>query len=74
MHLKDLRKGVATGVLTGGTDVKNDVVLGTGQMDWPKILAAAKNAGLKYYFIEDESPDSVTQIPQTLKFLETVKF
>ena len=74
MHLKDMKKGVVTGQLTGHTDVANDVVLGTGQMDWPKILAAAKAAGLKYYFIEDESPTSVTQIPQTMRFLEKVSF
>jgi len=74
LHLKDLKKGVALGSLKGGTDVKNDVVLGTGQMDWPAILKAAKAVGVKYYFIEDESPDAATQIPQTMKFLESVKF
>jgi sugar phosphate isomerase/epimerase len=74
MHLKDLKKGVATGSLSGHTDVANDVVLGTGQMDWTKILPAAQKAGLAYYFIEDESPDAATQIPQTLKFLEQVSF
>jgi sugar phosphate isomerase/epimerase len=74
MHLKDLKKGVATGGLSGHTDVKNNVVLGTGQMDWAKILSAGKKADLKYYFIEDESPDAPTQIPQTMKFLEGLKF
>jgi sugar phosphate isomerase/epimerase len=74
MHLKDLKKGVATGALTGQTDVSNNVVLGTGQVDWPKTLAAAKRAGLAYYFIEDESPDAATQIPLTLKYLEQVSF
>ena len=74
IHLKDLKKGVATGIHTGGTDPNNDVVLGTGQMDWPKILAAAKKSGVKHYFIEDESADSVNQIPQTLKFLGQVRW
>jgi sugar phosphate isomerase/epimerase len=74
MHLKDMRKGLKTGELTGKTDVKNDVTLGTGQMDWPAILKAAKKAGIKYYFIEDESPTAAEQIPQSLKFLESVKF
>ena len=74
VHLKDLKKGVQTGALTGHTDVSNDVALGTGQMDWPAILSAAKKAGVKYYFIEDESPSSVQQIPQSLKFMERVKF
>ncbi|MBI5694059.1 MAG: sugar phosphate isomerase/epimerase [Verrucomicrobia bacterium] len=74
IHLKDLKKGVATGALTGKTDVSNDVALGTGQMKWASILSAAKKVGVKYYFIEDESPSSTKQIPQSLKFLEQVKF
>lgn len=74
IHLKDLKQGVATGALTGKTDVRNDVILGTGQMDFPAILAAARKAGVKYYFIEDESPVAPEQIPQSLKFLERVKF
>lgn len=74
MHLKDLKKGVKTGDLSGKTDVTNDVPLGTGQMNWPAILKAAKESGVKYYFIEDESPTVLEQIPQTLRFLERVKF
>lgn len=74
MHLKDLKKGVPTGSLVGKTDVTNDVVLGTGQMNWPAILAAARKAGVKYYFIEDESPTAPEQIPQSMRFLEKVSF
>jgi len=74
MHLKDMRKGLKTGELTGKTDVTNDVALGSGQMDWTAILKAAKKTGIKWYFIEDESPTAAEQIPQSLKFLETVKF
>jgi len=73
MHLKDLAKGVE-GNLSGGTDVKNDVALGSGQVDYPALLKAAQEVGIKYYFIEDESPDVLTQIPRSLKFLSTVKF
>jgi sugar phosphate isomerase/epimerase len=74
MHMKDLKKGVATGSLSGGTDTKNGVVVGTGQTDWPALLQAAKKAGVKYYFIEDEAPTVLEQIPQSLKYLESVKF
>ena len=73
MHVKDMKKGTPTGLLTGHSDVANDVALGTGIMDWPAILKAAKKAGVKWYFIEDESPTSVQQIPQSLRFLEQVK-
>ena len=74
MHLKDLKKGVKTGDLTGGTDVENDVVLGTGQIDLAATLKAAAEVGVKYYFIEDESPRAKEQIPQSLKFLENVSW
>ncbi|WP_395737823.1 sugar phosphate isomerase/epimerase family protein [Prosthecobacter sp.] len=74
MHLKDLKKGVATGFLTGKTDVENDVVLGSGQMDWAAIFAAARKNGIKHYFIEDESSTSMEQIPQSLKFLRANGF
>jgi len=38
------------------------------------VLAAAKKVGVKYYFIEDESPDVLTQIPATLQFLRDVRY
>jgi sugar phosphate isomerase/epimerase len=73
MHIKDMRKGTA-GDLTGRSDVKNDVAVGTGAVDWPAVLKAARKAGVKWYFIEDESPAAVEQIPQSLRYLEQVKF
>ncbi|OHB77017.1 MAG: sugar phosphate isomerase [Planctomycetes bacterium RBG_16_55_9] len=69
-HIKDLKKGVATGKLTGSEDVRNDVTLGTGQIDLPAVLRAAQEIGVKHYFIEDESPTVTDQIPQSLKYLE----
>lgn len=74
MHVKDMKKGTQTGILTGKSDVNNDVAIGTGMMDWPAILKAAKKAGLKYYFIEDESDAAAAHVPESLKFLETVDF
>lgn len=73
-HLKDMRKGTETGALTGSTDVKNDAAIGTGLMDIPAILKAAQKAGVKWYFIEDESPWSEQQIPRSLRYLEQVRF
>jgi sugar phosphate isomerase/epimerase len=73
-HIKDLRKGVQTGKLTGSEDVRNDVTLGTGQIDLSHILNVAQQIGVKHYFIEDESPSAVEQIPQSLKFLESLSW
>jgi sugar phosphate isomerase/epimerase len=69
MHVKDIKKGLKTGSLSGGTDVTNDVAIGTGQIDIPQVLRAAQEAGVKHYFIEDESPISTQQIPQSLRYL-----
>ena len=68
LHLKDLKEGVP-GNTTGGTSGNNDVVLGTGQIDMPSIIAAAQNAGVQHYYIEDESDQSVAQVPQSISYL-----
>jgi len=73
MHVKDMKKGVK-GDFTGHTDVRNDVVIGTGQVDWPAVLKAAKKSGVKWYFIEDEAPTAAAQIPQSLSYLEQLKW
>jgi sugar phosphate isomerase/epimerase len=74
MHLKDLKKGVATGSLSGKTDLENDVVLGTGQTNYPSVLETAKKVGVKHYFIEDESPSVMEQVPQSLKYMKSQGF
>ena len=71
MHLKDLRRGVK-GDFSGKTVVENDVALGTGQLDLPAILKAAKRAGVQHYYIEDESPNTATQVPQTMAYLKSL--
>jgi len=72
MHLKDLRKGVVLNS-TGATDENNDVVLGTGQLNIPEILKAAKRANIQYYFIEDESSSYMTQVSKTIAYLRTLR-
>ncbi|MHB9009931.1 MAG: sugar phosphate isomerase/epimerase family protein [Limisphaerales bacterium] len=74
MHLKDMKKGLALGSLSGGTDVRNNVPMGQGQIDMPAVLRAARKAGVKWYFIEDESPTVEDQIPLSLRYLEAVRF
>ncbi|HBJ33663.1 MAG TPA: sugar phosphate isomerase [Planctomycetaceae bacterium] len=71
LHLKDLKKGVQ-GDLSGKTPVENDVALGTGQIDLPRVLMAAKKAGVKHYYIEDESPSIDTQVPQSIEYLKNL--
>jgi sugar phosphate isomerase/epimerase len=72
LHLKDLRNGI-TGDMSGWTSQDNDVVLGTGQIDIPAVIKAAKQAGIKHFYIEDESSLSLTQVPQSIAYLQSLK-
>lgn len=73
LHMKDLKKGIARGSLSGTTAKDNDVILGTGQIDIPAVIKAARKAGVKHYYIEDESSSSVTQVPESIKYLNSLK-
>ncbi|MBI3416109.1 MAG: sugar phosphate isomerase/epimerase [Verrucomicrobia bacterium] len=73
MHVKDWRKG-AVGNLTGSAPDADSVTIGTGQVNWPAVLQAARRAGVQHYFIEDEAVEAIEQIPQSLKYLESVKW
>ncbi len=73
MHLKDLKKGVP-GDMTGRTPGTNDVALGTGQLDLPAILKAARKTSIKHFYIEDESPDYSTQVPQSIAYLKSLTY
>jgi sugar phosphate isomerase/epimerase len=73
MHVKDLRKGAAINSTGGGPD-EDSVPVGQGQIDWRAVLKAAQKAGVEYYFIEDEAKNAVDQIPQSLKYLESLRW
>ena len=71
MHLKDMAKGLP-GNNSGHENVETNVVLGTGQIQMDKIVQRAKELGIPYLFIEDESSRVVSQIPESLKYLEKI--
>ena len=72
MHLKDLRRGVV-GDLTGHTAPDNDVALGDGQIDLPRILRSARHTRIEHFYIEDESPDFARQVPRSIAYLASLK-
>jgi sugar phosphate isomerase/epimerase len=74
MHLKGMRDSTPTGLLTGHSAVTNDVAVGTGKIDYVPIVNAAKKIGVKWYIIEDESPLSEQQIPQSYNYLEALQW
>lgn len=74
VHLKDVAVGTATGGHSGRAPDEASVALGAGELDWPAILRAAVNAGVKKYYIEDESPEAAKQVPVSLRYLQEVRF
>lgn len=71
MHLKDRAHGTE-GNQDGHADVETNVVLGSGDVGIAEVIKAAKEVGVKHYFIEDESSRCEAQIPMSLKFLESL--
>jgi len=72
MHLKDRQKGTPDGYEGKAPDETN-VVLGAGDVGIAAIMKEAKKQGIKYYFIEDESPRSMEQVPLSLAYLKGLK-
>jgi len=70
LHLKDLKKGVPIKAGTAIGTPEMDVPLGTGQVDMPNVLKAAMKAGVKIYYIEDESAAPLEHIPQSVTYLK----
>lgn len=73
MHLKDMKEGTKKD-LTGGTDVENNVPLGTGELDMRGILIEGRKIGIAHYFIEDESSRVVDQVPESIAYLRSLTY
>lgn len=56
LHIKDLKKGYAP--VTGGKLEGNPFLeVGQGIIDWKRIFGAARKAGVKHYFVEQDRCD-----------------
>ena len=74
MHLKDRLAGTPDSN-NGRADVeKANVVLGTGDVGIEAIVKEGVKAGIKHYFIEDESSRSWEQVPVGIEFLKKIKY
>lgn len=75
MHLKDMKKGVATNVMTGSADPNaTEVPVGTGQIDYKAVLKTAKQVGVKKFYLEDETAAPFETVPLSIRWLQSIKF
>ncbi|MCX6623550.1 MAG: sugar phosphate isomerase/epimerase [Acidobacteria bacterium] len=73
MHVKDMRKGEPHTGDPGPVREEASVPLGTGELDFVSIFRAAASHGVKHYYIEEEHPNAVAQIRQSLEYLRNLK-
>jgi len=73
MHVKDIRKDTPLGGSPGDVLEEASVILGQGLVDIPAALRAAEATGVRHYYIEDEAVDAAQQIPQSLRYLESIR-
>jgi sugar phosphate isomerase/epimerase len=71
LHLKDRKIGTKNSQ-DGKADEESNVVLGKGDVGIAAIMKQAKEMGIKYYFIEDESSRAEEQIPLSLAYLKSL--
>src|SRR6266852_2630981 len=74
MHVKDIRKGTTLGGSPGDVLEEASVPLGQGLVDVPAALRAARETGVRHYYIEDEAVDAAHQISESLRYLESIRF
>lgn len=75
MHLKDMKKGVPTGVHTGSANPdSSEVPVGTGQIDFRAVLRTAGEVGIEGFYVEDETANPFATIPETTRWLQTVRY
>lgn len=74
LHLKDLKKGASVTAGTGVGTPDIDVPVGTGQIDMPAVLTAARKAGTALYYVEDESATPLANIPKSLEWLQAFRY
>jgi sugar phosphate isomerase/epimerase len=72
MHLKDRKPGTPDSH-NGQADVEVNVTLGQGDVGIEALVREARKLKLDYLFIEDESSRSLTQVPESLRFLKKIK-
>ena len=72
LHLKDRKIGTPNN-LNGRQDKESNVVLGTGDVGIAEAMKAAKEIGIKHFFIEDESSRALEQVPLSVAYLKSLK-
>jgi sugar phosphate isomerase/epimerase len=73
MHVKDIRKGTRLGGIPADVREEDSVPLGQGIVNIPAALRAAKETGVRHFYIEDEAVDAAAQLPSSMRYVESLR-
>lgn len=73
MHIKDMAEGTESN-FSGHAASESNVPVGTGTIDYAAVLEAAQEIGVERYYIEDESPAPLENIPRSIDYLEQLTY
>ena len=74
MHVKDIRKGTVLGGLARDVREEDSVPLGQGLVDVPAALSAARETGVRHFYLEDEAVEATGQIRESLRYLNSIRW
>jgi sugar phosphate isomerase/epimerase len=63
LHVKDLKASTKPNFALS----MDPTEVGSGKMDWPRVLAAAERAGVGHYYLEQEAPFTMPRIDAAAK-------
>jgi sugar phosphate isomerase/epimerase len=63
LHVKDLKASTKPNFAL----TMDPTEVGSGKMDWPRVLAAAERAGVDHYYLEQEAPFTMQRIDAAAK-------
>ena len=78
VHVKDLKKipaGPTPGALPIAQILPDVADVGSGTIDWKKIFAESKTAGIRHYFVEHDRPARTFEsLEASYKYLQALRF
>jgi sugar phosphate isomerase/epimerase len=78
VHVKDMKqlpKGAEGPTASPDKEMPNMTEVGSGVIDWKRILSHSENAGIQHYFVEHDTPaDPFGSIGKSYAYLSTLTF
>jgi sugar phosphate isomerase/epimerase len=72
VHVKDLKASTRRNYALGIDPAE----VGSGKLDWPRVLEAARKAGVQHYYVEQEAPYTIARFDAAAKsfaFLDRIR-